>query len=117
VLGTRQAGSFHPEQRASQLSRLAIAITIPVTHAAKQKKQPEARTLAAMAWTLRREGCHNINWVGGEVVIHLHATVSSLRGIRACGTVSRYKLAKLVDRGHRVAGLSKCRCHTPVLKQ
>jgi putative pyruvate formate lyase activating enzyme len=26
-----------------------------------------------MAWTLRREGCHNINWVGGEVVIHLHA--------------------------------------------
>jgi putative pyruvate formate lyase activating enzyme len=30
----------------------------------------------AMAWTLRREGCHNVNWVGGEVVIHLHAIVS-----------------------------------------
>jgi putative pyruvate formate lyase activating enzyme len=34
-----------------------------------------ARTLAAMAWTLRQEGCHNVNWVGGEVVIHLHAIV------------------------------------------
>ena len=36
------------------------------------------RTLAAMAWTLRREGCHNINWVGGEVVIHLHAIVDAI---------------------------------------
>jgi hypothetical protein len=31
-----------------------------------------------MAWTLRREGCHNINWVGGEVVIHLHAIVDAI---------------------------------------
>jgi putative pyruvate formate lyase activating enzyme len=38
----------------------------------------DARTLAAMAWTLRREGCHNINWVGGEVVIHLHAIVDAI---------------------------------------
>ncbi len=36
-------------------------------------EEVDARTLAAMAWTLRREGCHNINWVGGEVVIHLRA--------------------------------------------
>ncbi len=36
------------------------------------------RVLAAMAWTLRREGCHNINWVGGEVVIHLHAIVDAI---------------------------------------
>ena len=35
-------------------------------------------TLAAMAWTLRREGCHNINWVGGEVVIHLHSIVDAI---------------------------------------
>jgi putative pyruvate formate lyase activating enzyme len=34
--------------------------------------------LAAMAWTLRREGCHNINWVGGEAVIHLHAIVDAI---------------------------------------
>src|SRR5262249_28144799 len=31
-------------------------------------EETDPRTLAAMAWTLRREGCHNINWVGGEVV-------------------------------------------------
>ena len=37
-------------------------------------EETDPRTLAAMAWTLRREGCHNINWVGGEVVIHLHAS-------------------------------------------
>jgi putative pyruvate formate lyase activating enzyme len=34
-------------------------------------EETDPRTLATMAWTLRREGCHNINWVGGEVVIHL----------------------------------------------
>jgi putative pyruvate formate lyase activating enzyme len=38
----------------------------------------DARTLATMAWILRREGCHNINWVGGEVVIHLHAIVDAI---------------------------------------
>ena len=41
-------------------------------------EEVDARTLAAMAWTLRREGCHNINWVGGEVVIHLHAIVDAI---------------------------------------
>jgi len=41
-------------------------------------EETDSRTLAAMAWTLRREGCHNINWVGGEVVIHLHAIVDAI---------------------------------------
>jgi len=41
-------------------------------------EETDPRTLAAMAWTLRREGCHNINWVGGEVVIHLHAIVGAV---------------------------------------
>jgi putative pyruvate formate lyase activating enzyme len=41
-------------------------------------EETDPRTLAAMAWTLRREGCHNINWVGGEVVIHLHAIVDAI---------------------------------------
>ena len=40
--------------------------------------ETDPRALAAMAWTLRREGCHNINWVGGEVVIHLHAIVDAI---------------------------------------
>jgi putative pyruvate formate lyase activating enzyme len=39
-------------------------------------EETDPRTLASMAWTLRREGCHNINWVGGEVVIHLHASLT-----------------------------------------
>jgi putative pyruvate formate lyase activating enzyme len=37
-----------------------------------------ARTLATMAWLLRREGCHNINWVGGEVTVHLHTIVEAI---------------------------------------
>jgi putative pyruvate formate lyase activating enzyme len=41
-------------------------------------EEMDPRALAAMAWTLRREGCHNINWVGGEVVIHLHAIVDAI---------------------------------------
>ena len=38
----------------------------------------DARTLATMAWLLRMEGCHNINWVGGEAVIHLHTIVDAI---------------------------------------
>ena len=38
----------------------------------------DARTLAAMAWQLRMEGCHNVNWVGGEVTIHLHTIVDAI---------------------------------------
>ena len=34
--------------------------------------------LAAMAWQLRTEGCHNVNWVGGEPTIHLHAIVQAI---------------------------------------
>src|SRR4029453_14963651 len=41
-------------------------------------EETDPRTLAAMAWTLRREGCHNINWVGGEGVIHLHSIVDAI---------------------------------------
>jgi putative pyruvate formate lyase activating enzyme len=37
-----------------------------------------ARTLATMAWLLRVEGCHNVNWVGGEVTIHLHTIVEAI---------------------------------------
>ena len=37
-----------------------------------------ARTLATMAWMLRTEGCHNINWVGGDPAIHLHTIVEAI---------------------------------------
>jgi putative pyruvate formate lyase activating enzyme len=36
------------------------------------------RTLATMAWLLRMEGAHNVNWVGGEVTIHLHTIVEAI---------------------------------------
>jgi putative pyruvate formate lyase activating enzyme len=35
--------------------------------------------VAAMAWQLRRIGCHNINWVGGEPTVHLHTIVQAIR--------------------------------------
>lgn len=37
------------------------------------------RDVAAMAWQLRRAGCHNINWVGGEPTVHLHTIVEAIR--------------------------------------
>lgn len=45
----------------------------------KDNGQPvSSRTLATMAWLLRLEGCHNVNWVGGEVTIHLHTIVKAI---------------------------------------
>jgi putative pyruvate formate lyase activating enzyme len=41
-------------------------------------EEVDSEILAAMAWMLRREGCHNINWVGGEVIIHLHEIVAAI---------------------------------------
>src|SRR2546425_12367175 len=37
-----------------------------------------ARTLATMAWVLRLEGCHNINWGGGDPTIHLHTILEAI---------------------------------------
>jgi len=37
-----------------------------------------ARTLATMAWLLAAEGCHNINWVGGDPTIHLHTILEAI---------------------------------------
>ena len=41
-------------------------------------EEVDARTLATMAWLLRLEGCHNINWVGGDPTIHLHTIVAAI---------------------------------------
>lgn len=37
-----------------------------------------AAMLSAMARQLRLEGCHNINWVGGDPTIHLHTIVEAI---------------------------------------
>jgi putative pyruvate formate lyase activating enzyme len=54
----------------------------------------DPRTLAAMAWLLRREGCHKINWVGGEVVIHLHSIVDAIALLGRGFTPSPQELAR-----------------------
>lgn len=36
------------------------------------------RQLATMAYQLRLEGCHNINWVGGDPTIHLHNIIEAI---------------------------------------
>lgn len=36
------------------------------------------RELAQIALILRLEGCHNINWVGGEPTVHLHSIVEAI---------------------------------------
>ncbi len=38
----------------------------------------DGRTLATMVWLLRMEGCHNINWVGGDPTIHLHTILETI---------------------------------------
>src|SRR2546426_11233229 len=43
-----------------------------------------ARTLATMAWVLRLEGCHNINWVGGDPTIHLHTILEAIALLPGC---------------------------------
>ena len=37
------------------------------------------REVAAMVWQLRKEGCHYLNWVGGEPTVHLHTIVEAIR--------------------------------------
>ncbi len=41
----------------------------------------DAEGLAAIIWDLRMEGCHNINFVGGEPTIHLHTIMKAIRHI------------------------------------
>jgi putative pyruvate formate lyase activating enzyme len=54
----------------------------------------DARTLAAMAWLLRAEGAHNVNWVGGEITIHLHTIVDAIALLGGGFEPSRADLAR-----------------------
>ncbi len=47
--------------------------------------------IALMAYKLRLEGCHNINWVGGEPTIHLHNIVEAIH------EMSRFTVKKVSD--------------------
>ncbi len=57
-------------------------------------EEVDARTLAAMVWLLRAEGCHNVNWVGGEVTIHLHTIVEAIALLGAGFEPTRADLAR-----------------------
>jgi putative pyruvate formate lyase activating enzyme len=91
--GSRVSSHFHPHGRRAVLSRharlrhdlftacnmrCAFCQNGDISTDKDNGEETDPRTLAAMAWTLRHEGCHNINWVGGEVVIHLHAIVDAI---------------------------------------
>ena len=54
----------------------------------------DGRTLATMAWLLRMEGCHNVNWVGGEATIHLHRIVEAIALLGADFTPTEDDLAR-----------------------
>ncbi len=53
------------------------------------------RDLATLAWLLRREGCHNINWVGGEPAIHLHRIVEAINLLGRGFTPSAEDIARV----------------------
>ena len=55
----------------------------------------DARALAAMAWLLRVEGCHNVNWVGGEVAIHLHTILQAIALLGRGFAPTRADLARI----------------------
>jgi putative pyruvate formate lyase activating enzyme len=72
-------------------------------------EETDPRTLAAMAWTLRREGCHNINWVGGEVVIHLHSIVDAIALLGRDYTPTQAELARArKTKADRFSGSTRC---------
>ena len=60
----------------------------------------DARELATLAFLLRRQGCHNINFVGGEPAVHLHRITAALallaRGFRP-GERQRRRLGAVFD--------------------
>jgi putative pyruvate formate lyase activating enzyme len=67
-------------------------------------EETDARTLAAIAWLLRLEGCHNVNWVGGDPTIHLHTIVQAIALLGRGFAPTRDDLARaLPTKADRVA--------------
>ncbi len=55
--------------------------------------------LGQMICLLRMEGCHNINFVGGDPVIHLHTIIRAIHGVTlaTCKSISRRILSAKSD--------------------
>ncbi len=50
-----------------------------ISHDKENGIRVSPREVAAMVWQLRKEGCHNLNWVGGEPTPHLPTIVEAIR--------------------------------------
>ena len=59
--------------------RCAYCQDSDISHGRDNGLLVEPREVAAIVWQLRKEGCHNINWVGGEPTVHLHTIVETIR--------------------------------------
>ncbi len=78
-----------------------------------QRRAGTARTLATMAWILRVEGCHNINWVGGDPTIHLHTIVDAIGQLPRAPPDRRRSARGAADRRPTGAPRSRPRARTP----
>ena len=74
-------------------------------------EEVSARTLATMAWVLRVEGCHNINWVGGDPTIHLHTILEAIALLPGLKPGKDDLEAALATKADRVAGFAPGREH------
>jgi putative pyruvate formate lyase activating enzyme len=74
-------------------------------------EETDPRTLAAIAWTLRREGCHNINWVA----VRSLSTCMPLSTRFACWDAisSPRKRSSRGREGRRPASSRSARCLAP----
>ena len=59
--------------------RCAFCQNSDISHDKENGIRVSPREVSAMAWQLRQDGCHNINWVGGEPTVHLHTIVEAIR--------------------------------------
>ena len=64
-----------------------------------------ARTLATMAWLLAAEGCHNVNWVGGDPTIHLHTILEAIALLPELAPADEDLRAALAVKADPFAGL------------
>ena len=60
----------------------------------RRRRMSARRKQGAVLRLLRMEGCHNVNWVGGEVTTHLHRIIEAIALLGADFTPSREELAR-----------------------
>jgi putative pyruvate formate lyase activating enzyme len=73
--GTRGSGTIF---FTSCCQRCQFCQNSDISHDRDRGLPMSPRQIAAAAWQLRMEGCHNINWVGGEPTPHLHNIVEAM---------------------------------------